>query len=172
MFYCMYVHTCNFVYLQFTVLSFCSMQRLCQRSFDRGDNKLVCRTPLSDAHLSLVAAVAPAVLLSPRLPKVILSGMDLHELERVQRLCILAWMKAVDWEIFKVWSSRRGANRVSSPVIDPQHSDVSTACLFSRAQHFCSCRAGHTCLELPRFVCLAALDKRMPCLRKGNSSSV
>lgn len=34
--------------------------------------------------------------------KVILSGMDLHELERVQRLCILAWMKAVDWEIFKV----------------------------------------------------------------------
>ena len=28
--------------------------------------------------------------------------MSLVELERVQRLCILAWMKAVDWEISKV----------------------------------------------------------------------
>lgn len=41
--------------------------------------------------------------LSSRAPfQVILSGMDVDELERVQRLCILAWMKAVDWEILKV----------------------------------------------------------------------
>ncbi|CAN0224329.1 unnamed protein product [Pylaiella littoralis] len=33
--------------------------------------------------------------------RVILSGTDLDELERVQRLCILAWMKAVNWEIRK-----------------------------------------------------------------------
>ncbi|CAM9960669.1 unnamed protein product, partial [Ectocarpus sp. 8 AP-2014] len=31
--------------------------------------------------------------------RVILSGTSLEELERVQRLCILAWMKAVDWEL-------------------------------------------------------------------------
>lgn len=43
----------------------------------------------------------------PVRPKVILSGTSLKELERVQRLCILAWMKAVDWELLDVrWSVR------------------------------------------------------------------
>lgn len=45
------------------------------------------------------------IIMPPRPPpflKVILSGTDLDELERVQRLCILAWMKAVNWEIVKV----------------------------------------------------------------------
>ena len=38
--------------------------------------------------------------------------MDLHELERVQRLCILAWMKAVDWEIFKVRAEHKSTSSV------------------------------------------------------------
>lgn len=38
--------------------------------------------------------------------------MDLYELERVQRLCILAWMKAVDWEIFKVRAEHKSTSSV------------------------------------------------------------
>ena len=54
--------------------------------------------------------------------KVILSGVDLYELERVQRLCILAWMKAVDWELFTVSAEgdEASATHVSLPA-ESQH---------------------------------------------------
>ncbi|CAM9468782.1 unnamed protein product, partial [Hapterophycus canaliculatus] len=36
--------------------------------------------------------------------RVILSGTDFDDLERVQRLCILAWMKAMNWELINAVS--------------------------------------------------------------------
>eukprot|EP00904_Undaria_pinnatifida_P005768 jgi/Undpi1/2320/HiC_scaffold_13.g05703.m1 len=49
--------------------------------------------------------------------KVILSGTDLRELERVQRLCILAWMKAVNWEI--VTAFLKGWTRLDRAMVLP-----------------------------------------------------
>ncbi|CAM9946403.1 unnamed protein product, partial [Ascophyllum nodosum] len=49
--------------------------------------------------------------------KVILSGLSLAELERVQRLCILAWMKAVNWEISKAVT--KGWTRLDRALVLP-----------------------------------------------------
>ncbi|CAM9586050.1 unnamed protein product, partial [Ectocarpus fasciculatus] len=49
--------------------------------------------------------------------RVILSGTSLKELERVQRLCILAWMKAVDWELLD--AILEGLTRLDRAMIMP-----------------------------------------------------
>ncbi|CAM9849978.1 unnamed protein product, partial [Laminaria digitata] len=49
--------------------------------------------------------------------KVILSGTSLQGLERVQRLCILAWMKAVNWEIMK--ACLEGLTRLDRAMVLP-----------------------------------------------------
>ncbi|CAM9631285.1 unnamed protein product, partial [Choristocarpus tenellus] len=49
--------------------------------------------------------------------KVILTGRNLKELERVQRICILAWMKAVNWEIFKAFV--KGWKRLDVALVFP-----------------------------------------------------
>ena len=71
--------------------------------------------------------------------------MDLHELERVQRLCILAWMKAVDWEIFKVRAEHKSTSSVHvSPSAGSRQPSEQSHCFvfffFSRMQR-------------PRFLC-------------------